>query len=146
MHASVCCPPSSSETARGITAGRWRQKTLVCTAGAQSESDKRPAGRWWEAWDGRIRRTATLKMCMECGLYFTAHPQFVADLSALTRTHIHNLDLPAPPTCGRSSPEMRPAHWSSHGHIRFRRDTVDDPSCREQVDLHVDISFRQPCL
>ena len=26
---------------------------LVCTAGGQSEHDRRPAGRWWEAWDGR---------------------------------------------------------------------------------------------
>ena len=33
MHASVCYPPSSSETARGFTAGRWRQKMLFCTAG-----------------------------------------------------------------------------------------------------------------
>jgi len=50
------------------------------------------------------------------------------------RTHKSSLDLPAPPACGRSSPDMRPARWSSHGHIRFRRDDVDDPAWRrEQV-------------
>jgi hypothetical protein len=50
------------------------------------------------------------------------------------RTHRHSLDLPEPPTCGRSSPDMRPTAWSSHGSIRFRRDTVDDPAWRrEQV-------------
>jgi len=45
MYALVCCPLSSSETARGFTSGCWRQKTLACTAGGQSEHDKRPAGR-----------------------------------------------------------------------------------------------------
>ncbi len=50
------------------------------------------------------------------------------------RTHRHSLDLPDPPTCGRSSPDMRPIAFSSHGNIRFRRDTVDDPAWRrEQV-------------
>eukprot|EP00802_Teleaulax_amphioxeia_P011195 Tamp_11225.p2 GENE.Tamp_11225~~Tamp_11225.p2 ORF type:complete len:154 (+),score=15.73 Tamp_11225:36-464(+) len=27
---------------------------------------------------------------------------------------------------------MRPARWSSHGHIRFRRDDVDDPAWRRE--------------
>jgi hypothetical protein len=54
--------------------------------------------------------------------------------SLSTRTHKSSLDLPTPPACGRSSPDMRPARWSSHGHIRFRRDDVDDPAWRrEQV-------------
>ena len=44
------------------------------------------------------------------------------------RTHKSSLDLPAPPACGRSSPDMRPARWSSHGHIRFRRDDLQKVS------------------
>jgi hypothetical protein len=56
------------------------------------------------------------------------------DLSG--RTHKSSRGDREPPTGGRSSPEMRPASWSSHGHIRFRRDGIEDPSWRrEQVLL-----------
>ena len=56
------------------------------------------------------------------------HPQLAA------RTHKHSLNTPEPPPCGRSSPchDVRTAHWSSHGHIRFRRDGVDDPAMRRE--------------
>lgn len=62
------------------------------------------------------------------------------DLSG--RTHKSSRALGEPPTCGRSSPDLRPASWSSHGHIRFRRDGVDDPAWRrEQVRLHILVPF-----
>jgi hypothetical protein len=65
-----------------------------------------------------------------------------AALSA--RTHKHSLDLPEPPSCGRCSPDMQPAHWSSNGHIRFRRDTVDDPAFRRESFPAAKLSPQRP--